>query len=219
MVKPYFERGVKKSVMDTGCSVENNSNQELEAWGDTPDLDVECKIRLNNSEILSDLETKLNHVLPDKRIPLIELLLKYKSVFPDVPNRTNVLMHDLDVGSVCAIKQHLYWVNPIKLEKLRQEVQYMLDKDIIEQSQSSWACPCVLVPKPDGSIRYCTNYRKVNVLSKTDSFLIPMMEDCIDLTYLLKEYWCVPLTERAKEISAFMTPEGLYQYKVMPFGL
>ena len=59
------------------------------------------------------------------------------------------------------------------LEKLNQEVQYMLDKDIIEPSQSNWASPCVLVPKPDGSIRYYTDYGKVNVLSKTDSFPIP----------------------------------------------
>ena len=82
----------------------------------------------------------------------------------------------------------------------------MLDKDIIEPSQSSWASPCVLVPKPDGSIRYCTDYRKVNVLSKTNSFSIPRMEDCIDqignAKYItkcdsLKGCWCVPLTERA----------------------
>ena len=123
--------------MVTDCNVEINSNQEYEAWGDTPDLNVACKIRLNNSEILSDLETKLNHVPPDKRIPLIELLFKYKSVFPYVPNRTNVHKHDVDVGNARPIKQHLYWVNPIKLKKLRQEVQYMLDKDIIEPSQSN----------------------------------------------------------------------------------
>ena len=104
----------------------------------------------------------------------------------------------------------------------------MLDKDIIELYQSSWASPCVLVPKPDGLIRYCTNYRKVNVLNKTDSFPILTMEDCIDRIgnakyitkcYLLKGYWCVPLTERAEEISVFVTPDGLYQYKVMPFGM
>ena len=104
----------------------------------------------------------------------------------------------------------------------------MLDKDIIEPSRSSWASPCVLFLKPDGSIRYCTDYRKVNVLSKMDSFPIPRMEDCIDrignakyITKcdLLKGYWCVPPTERAKEISAFVTPDGLYQYKVMPFGI
>ena len=106
MVKPYFERGVKKPVMVTHCNVENDSNQEHEAWGDTPDLEDECKIRLSNSGILYDLETKLNHVPPDKRVPLIELLLKYKSVFPDTPNRTNVLMHDVDVGNARLVKQH-----------------------------------------------------------------------------------------------------------------
>ena len=182
----------------------------IRTWGDTPDLDVEYKIWLSNSEILD-----LSHIRPDKRLSLIELLLKYISVFSDAPNRTNVIMHDVDVGNTRPIKQHPYQVNPIKLKKLRQEVQYMLDKDIIEPSQSSWASPCILVPKPDGSIRYCTDYRKVNALSKTDSFPIAKMEDCD----LLKGYWCVPLTERTKETSAFVTPDGLYQYKVMSFGM
>ena len=104
--------------MGTDCNIENNNNQEHETWGDTPDLNVECKIRLSNSEILDDLETKLVHVPQDKRIPLIKLLLKYKSVFPDVPNvlMHDVLMHDVDVGNAHSIKQHLYRVNPIKLE-------------------------------------------------------------------------------------------------------
>ena len=36
---------------------------------------------------------------------------------------------------------------------------------------------------------------------------------------MLKGYWQVPLTQQAREISAFVTPSGLYQYKVMPFGM
>ena len=73
MVKPYFEMGVKKPIMVTDCNIENNSNQEHETWDDTPDLDVECKIRLSNSEILDDLESKLNHVPKIRR----SLLLSY----------------------------------------------------------------------------------------------------------------------------------------------
>lgn len=115
-----------------------------------------------------------------------------------------------------------------KAEIIRQEVEYMLHHGIIEPSQSSWSSPCVLVKKPDGSIRFCTDYRKVNTFTHTDSHPIPRMDDCIDqigkATYitkldLLKGYWCVPLTERAKEISAFVTPNGLYKYRVMPFGM
>ena len=48
--------------MVTDCNVENNSNQEHQTLDETPDLDVECKIRLSNSETLDDLETKLHHV-------------------------------------------------------------------------------------------------------------------------------------------------------------
>ena len=38
----------------------------------------------------------------------------------------------------------------------------------------------VLVPKPDGSTRFCTDYRKVNAVSKTDAFPIPRVDDCVD---------------------------------------
>jgi hypothetical protein len=65
-------------------------------------------------------------------------------------------------------------------------------------------------------------------LSKSDSYPIPRIDDCIDKVGsakyvtkfdLLLGYWQIPLTDRAKEVSAFVTPDGLYQYKVMPFGM
>ena len=74
----------------------------------------------------------------------------------------------------------------------------------------------------------CTDYRKVNNVTKSDSFPIPRIDDCIDkigrAKYvtkfdLLKGFYQVPLTDRAKEISAFVTADGLYQYKVTPFGM
>ena len=115
-----------------------------------------------------------------------------------------------------------------KKELLDKEVQYMLKNDIIEESQSNWSSPCILVPKHDGGFRFCTDFRKVNDKTKSDSFPIPRIADCIDQignakfvsTFdMLKGYWQVPLTQRAREISAFVTPSGLYQYKVMPFGM
>ena len=67
-----------------------------------------------------------------------------------------------------------------KLQYLREEVQYLLENDFIEPSQSDWSSPCILVPKPDGTFRMCTDYRKVNSVTKTDSFTVPRMDDCID---------------------------------------
>ena len=104
----------------------------------------------------------------------------------------------------------------------------MLDNNIIERSSSAWSSPCILVPKPDKSYRFCTDYRKVNVCTKADSYPIPRIDDCIDhiggAKYvskfdMLKGYWQIPLSERAREISAFVTPLGLFQYTVMPFGM
>ena len=126
------------------------------------------------------------------------------------------------------IKQHPYRMHPTKLQYLKEEIQYLLDSDFIEPSQSDWSSPCILVPKPDGTFRMCIDYRKVNSVTKTDSFPVARMNDCIDnigqAKYvtkfdLLKGFWQIPLTDRAKEISAFVTPDGLYQYKVMPFGM
>ena len=126
------------------------------------------------------------------------------------------------------IKQHPYRLNPSKQKYLKEEIKYLLENNFIEPSNSCWSSPCILVPKPDESYRMCTDYRKVMSVTKTNTCPIPRMDDCIDKVGkakfvtkvdLLKGFWQVPLTDRAKEISAFVTPDGLYQYKVMPFGM
>ena len=185
-------------------------------------------IKLQNSQILNDLGTKLSHLPSVQRKELAEVITQYREVFPDVPSKTNLIEHDVDVGDSAPIKQHPYRVSPMKKELLDKEVQYMLKNDIIEESQSNWSSPCILVQKHDGGFRFCTDFRKVNDKTKSDSFPIPRITDCIDQignakfvsTFdMLKGYWQVPLTQRAREISAFVTPSGLYQYKVMPFGM
>ena len=125
------------------------------------------------------------------------------------------------------MKQHPYRLHPERQQYLRKEIKYLLDNDFMKPSQSEWSSPCILVPKSDGTFRMCTDYRKVNSVTKPDTFPIPRIDDCIDnighAKYvtkfdLLKGFWQIPLTDRAKEISAFVTA-GLYQYKVMPFGM
>ncbi len=74
------------------------------------------------------------------------------------------------------------------------------------------------MPKHDGTPRFCSDFRKLNAVTKSDSFPIPRMDDCIDQVGsvkfvskfdLLKGYWQVPLSKRAQEVSAFTTPSGL----------
>lgn len=157
--------------------------------------------RLKNSEALGNIHTLLGHLDESQHF---------------------------DIGDTQPIKQRFYRMSPEKQEILESEVKYMLDNGLAEPSSSAWASPCLLVKKPDASFRPCTDFRKVNAITKPDSNLIPRMEDCVDQVRaakyvskfdLLKWYWQVPLSKRAQEICSFITPSGLHSYTVMPLGL
>ena len=108
-------------------------------------------------------------------------------------------------------------MNPAKHDYIRKEVAYMMEHGIVEASQSPWSSPCVLVRKADSTWRFCTDFRKVNNVMKSNCFRLPRIEDCIvcigssqfvSKFDLLKGYWQVPLSERAKTVPAFATPNG-----------
>ncbi|XDV12077.1 hypothetical protein PO909_000821 [Leuciscus waleckii] len=114
------------------------------------------------------------------------------------------------------------------LTALKEEVDLMLSQGIIEASKSEWCNPVVLVPKKDGSIRFCIDFRYLNSVSQFDSYPTPRIDDLLErlgkakfLTTLdlSKGYWQVPLTERSRELTAFWTPWGLFHFTVLPFGL
>lgn len=224
LIKPYYERNAPSSA--AVCVVHHVQEEERDS------VELDClgpkDLKLANSAVLADPEKFLSHLTAQQQNDVTALLKKFSTLFGDSPGLTSLTEHDIDVGVSPPVKQHPYRVNPDKMDKIREEVKYMLQHDIIEPSMSEWSSPVVVVPKPDGSIRLCVDYRKVNTLTKSDSFPIPRIEDCIDRIGtakfvskfdLLKGYWQVPLSERAKEISAFCTTDGLYQFKVLPFGV
>ena len=86
-------------------------------------------IKLQNSQILNDLGTKLSHLPSVQRKELAEVITQYREVFSDVPSKTNLIEHDVDVGDSATMKQHPYRVSPMKKELFDKEVQYMLKND------------------------------------------------------------------------------------------
>lgn len=170
----------------------------------------------------------LGHLSQDEGKELIHLITEFQVLFSDTPSCTDMIQHDIDVGDSQPIRQRFYRVSPEKQKLLESEVKYLLENGLAERSSSSWASPCLLVTKPDGTFRFCTDYRKLNSVTKSDSFPLPRIEDCIDSVGsaefvtkidLLQGYYQVPLTSRAQEVCAFTTSSGLYSYKRMSFGL
>jgi hypothetical protein len=60
------------------------------------------------------------------------------------------------------------------------EIHRMLRAGFIEPATSEWASPVVLVPKPEGSMRFCIDYRRLNTVTVRDSYPLPRMDECID---------------------------------------
>ena len=223
MMKKYFTRSDESHPVGMSVSEGYDQTMELDIVNDEISMSFE-----DNAYLLNNIDVKLNHLDDQQAAELKSLLLKYKHLFAEVPSQTKKIYHDVDVGKASSVRQHPYRLNPEKSEFLRKEVQYLLEHDFIEPSDSDWCSPVVLVKKANGSYRMCSDYRKLNSVTKSDSFPIPRIDDCIDkignAKYiskfdLLKGFWQIPLTDRAKRLSAFVTPEGLYQYKVMPFGM
>ena len=104
----------------------------------------------------------------------------------------------------------------------------MLDAGIIEPSNSEWASPIVLVQKKDGTMRFCMDYQKLNSVAEAGAYPMPRLDELIDdlgsakfisTLDLTRGYWQVPVEAKSRPRTAFTTPFGHYQFKVMPVAL
>lgn len=104
----------------------------------------------------------------------------------------------------------------------------MIEAGVIKPSSSPYCSPIVIVKKKDRTNRFCIDFRAINKILVFDAETIPNADDIfvqlsagryVSKFDLSKGYWQLPLGQSSKEITAFQTPMGLYQFSVMPFGL
>jgi len=223
LLKKYHERGdIKDEVRNVSIVVPSNISN------DTCDNVKIVEPNLINSTILAKPDDKLKHLSAAQAANIRSLLQEYEELFSDVPRLCPLLEHDVETKEAQPVRQAPYRLNAEKRAFLQTEVQRLKEQGFISPSLSPWASPIVLVPKSGGTYRLCVDYRKVNAVTVADSFPLPRMDDIIDdlgkarhlsKLDLLQGYYQVPLTERARPISAFVTPVGLYEFKVLPFGM
>ena len=103
----------------------------------------------------------------------------------------------------------------------------MLAIRIIQESNSAWSSPTVLVKKKDGTTRFCIDYRRLNQVTKVDAYPLPHIEDSLNTLggarffcslNLASGDWQVEMDAADRKKTAFVTQGGLYEFRVMPFG-
>lgn len=170
--------------------------------------------------------------LNDIEIEQINSLLgKYTDIFVSDDSeltQTNLVQHRIDTGYNKPINSVPYKTNLKTKHKVQEIIQSYLNKKFIQPSNSPWASPFVIVPKKDGSIRFCIDYRKLNSVTTRDVYPLPRTDECLTALQgmhyfstfdLCSGYHQIGMHPEDKHKSAFVTDGGLYEWNVMPFGL
>ncbi len=183
-----------------------------------------------NSDEKTLLDAVINaaHLPPEDKQHLRQMLESNPHVCTLRPGRTDVLEHRIYTTHQVPIKQCPYRTTPAKQAVKKEQLEEMLAAGIVEPSHSGWASPVILVPKKDGSLRFCVDYRKVNASTENDAYPLPNITEILEslsgasicsTIHLNSGYWQVSMDQESKPKTAFITYSGLFQFNVMPFGL
>ncbi|GMF54406.1 unnamed protein product [Phytophthora fragariaefolia] len=133
---------------------------------------------------------------------------------------------DIDDGDARPVAQRVRKIPPQFREKVADFIKGLLSAGMIPPSTSPWASP--IVKKNGVDIRLCIDYRLVKGLTQLMVYPMPVVNDLLEgldkyLWYCSLDmaigFWVVPMTDRARLISAFITPLGLFKWRHMQFGL
>lgn len=157
-----------------------------------------------------------------------ELVIEFEDIFTDISGTCLQGEHKVDLTSETPIRSKPYMVPHAIRESLNKDIQTMLDMNIIRESSSPYASPVVIVRKPDGSNRVCIDFRKLNKVTVFDpepmvtpDDLFARINKSVYFTKLdfTKGYWQIPMRKSDISKTAFVTPDGHYEYLKMPFGM
>lgn len=159
------------------------------------------------------------------------LLVEYRHLFASSDlecGHTNLVQHHIDTGNATPVRQRARRLPLLAFQGAEAKIREMAAAGVIEPSDSPWVSPAVLVHKKDGSLRFCVDYRRLNSLTRKDSYPLPRIDEALDCVSgskwfssldLRSGYWQVEMAPDSRAKTAFTIGRGLWQFKVMPFGL
>ena len=132
-------------MTETSCYVEeDDEDKEIPAWNDQPEGVSTIGDQLSDSQ----------------REELAQLIVSYGDVFSNKPGRTDLVEHRIETNNTSPIRLPPYRLPHAYRDAVQKELKEMSENGIIEPSTSGWAAPIVLIPKKDGSLRLCVDYRR-----------------------------------------------------------
>ena len=220
LLKPYYKRPeLVNFIMD-----EEFEEIEHEAEIPYPVSDP------NHFDLLDMIDASgvRDRLSPEQIDQLKEVLLKHRDVFSSEPGLTSLVEMDIVLESDVPVRSKPYRMSPRQSDILRKELDRMLKMGIIEIGQSDYSSPLILVEVPGKDPRPCVDYRKLNAITRLESFPIPNIEETVEqvcaapfisVMDVAKGYFQIPLTERASRYAAFVTPWGSFIPRRSMFGL
>ncbi len=147
---------------------------------------------------------------------------------PKVIGTCNVIQHKINTGDSPPVHLNPYIYAAPRREEINRQVRELIEAGIVVPSNSPWSSPVVLVDKKDGTKRMCVDMRRVNSLTKSDVYPLPSISIALSSMQgarfftsldLNSGYHQISIEEGSREKTAFITQDGLFEYRKMSFGL